>query len=150
LLRGCLSFSEQYSDDELIDAASQGKLRDPAVLERQVQRMLKDDRSSALATNFAGQMAAAPERDRRLPQRRVVPQFQRQPSQDFVKETELFFESIGEGKPQRNGSPDGNDTFLNENLAKLWDLKTFTGRLPKSHTHRPEPLWSPGKAASSR
>ena len=40
---------------ELIDLAAQGKLRDPAVLEQQVRRMLADPKSEALITNFTGQ-----------------------------------------------------------------------------------------------
>ncbi len=42
-------------DEELIAAASQGKLKDAAILERQVRRMLKDSRAEALTANFAGQ-----------------------------------------------------------------------------------------------
>ncbi len=42
-------------DDQLITLASQGRLKDPVVLERQVRRMLKDPRAEALAVNFAGQ-----------------------------------------------------------------------------------------------
>src|SRR5207253_1348312 len=42
-------------DDELLDLAAQGKLKDPAVLERQVRRMLADRRSQALVSNFFGQ-----------------------------------------------------------------------------------------------
>ena len=39
-------------DETLIDLASRGKLKDPAVLEQQVRRMLADDRSEALAESF--------------------------------------------------------------------------------------------------
>src|SRR6185503_15499347 len=42
-------------DEELVALASQGRLKDPAVLERQVRRMLKDPRADALSVNFAGQ-----------------------------------------------------------------------------------------------
>src|SRR5262249_39733101 len=42
-------------DDELIDAAAQGRLRNPAVLDKQVQRMLADAKSQALVSNFTGQ-----------------------------------------------------------------------------------------------
>ena len=42
-------------DETLIDLASRGKLKDPAVLEQQVRRMLADDRSEALAKSFASQ-----------------------------------------------------------------------------------------------
>ena len=39
-------------DDELLALAAAGRLREPAVLERQVLRMLDDPRSSALTANF--------------------------------------------------------------------------------------------------
>ena len=42
-------------DDELLDVAAQGKLREEAVLEQQIQRMLRDPRSHALVENFFGQ-----------------------------------------------------------------------------------------------
>ena len=42
-------------DDELLDAAAAGKLKTPAVLERQTRRMLADPRSRALVNNFADQ-----------------------------------------------------------------------------------------------
>ena len=42
-------------DDDLLALAAQKKLHDPATLDAQVKRMLADPRSSALASNFAGQ-----------------------------------------------------------------------------------------------
>ena len=42
-------------DEQLLGMASQGRLGDPAILEREVRRLLADKRSEALATNFAGQ-----------------------------------------------------------------------------------------------
>ena len=42
-------------DDELLDAAIQGKLKTPAVLDKQVRRMLADSRSNSLVDNFAEQ-----------------------------------------------------------------------------------------------
>ncbi len=44
-------------DDELLNLAIQGKLHEPAVLERETRRMLADDRADALATNFAEPVA---------------------------------------------------------------------------------------------
>src|ERR1700730_4276402 len=46
-------------DDELLEAASRGTLKDPAVLDRQVLRMLRDTRSKALIENFFGQWLSA-------------------------------------------------------------------------------------------
>src|SRR5205085_9559834 len=42
-------------DEELLTAASQGRLRDRVELERQVRRMIADPKSEALVSNFAGQ-----------------------------------------------------------------------------------------------
>ena len=42
-------------DAELLKVAAQGQLKNPAVLEQQVRRMLKSPRAEALAENFAGQ-----------------------------------------------------------------------------------------------
>ena len=42
-------------DDELLDLATAGKLKDTAVLKKQVQRMLADPRSESLVNNFADQ-----------------------------------------------------------------------------------------------
>ena len=42
-------------DDELLDVAERGRLRNPAVLQQQVVRMLADKRADALIANFAGQ-----------------------------------------------------------------------------------------------
>ena len=42
-------------DDELLTLAEQGRLREPAVLEKQVRRMIADPKSAALIDNFAGQ-----------------------------------------------------------------------------------------------
>jgi hypothetical protein len=40
-------------DDELLDVAERGTLRDPKVLAQQVRRMLADRRSRSLVDNFA-------------------------------------------------------------------------------------------------
>ena len=40
-------------DEQLLQLAEQGQLRDPAVLKAQVQRMLHDPRSGTLVSNFA-------------------------------------------------------------------------------------------------
>ncbi len=42
-------------DDELLNVAAQGKLKDPAVLDQQVRRMLADPKAEALVNNFAEQ-----------------------------------------------------------------------------------------------
>ena len=52
------SFNRSIPDDELLNLAIQNKLRSPGVLEQQVRRMLADERSRALTTNFPDQWLA--------------------------------------------------------------------------------------------
>ena len=89
-------------DDELLAAAAGGTLSDPAVLERQVRRMLGDDRARALTANFVGQwlqlrnLDAVPGRPRCC-----SPTSTRGCGEAFRRETELFFEQHRARGPQR-------------------------------------------------
>jgi mono/diheme cytochrome c family protein len=114
-------------DDELIDAASQGRLKDPAMLERQVRRMMKDDRSSALATNFAGQWLRLRNVTGAFPNDALFPNFSDNLRRDFVKETELFFGSIVKDNRSVTDLLTADDTYLNENLARFYGITTVHG-----------------------
>ena len=53
--RGCRSSSgARIPDDELLSVASQGRLKDPAVLDRQVRRMLADPKAGRSWTTSPG------------------------------------------------------------------------------------------------
>ena len=52
-------------DDELLDVAARGRLHDPAVLERQVRRMLADPRSEALVDQLRRPVAVSAQPRRR-------------------------------------------------------------------------------------
>jgi hypothetical protein len=81
-------------DEELLGLAIGGKLKEPAVLEQQVRRMLADPRSQALVTNFAGQWLYLRNLAAVNPDPRMFPDFDDNLRQAFRRETELFFESI--------------------------------------------------------
>src|SRR5439155_10322408 len=81
-------------DDELLDLAIRGKLKEPAVLEQQVRRMLADSRSRTLVTNFASQWLHLRNLASITPDMRLFPDFDDNLRQAFLQETELFFESI--------------------------------------------------------
>lgn len=114
-------------DDELIDVASRGKLKDPAVLEAQVKRMLRDERSSALAANFAGQWLRLRNVTGAFPNDALFPNFSDNLRRDFVKETELFFGSIVKENRSIMDLLTANYTFLNETLAKFYGISTVHG-----------------------
>ena len=67
-------------DDELLKLAIQGKLHEPAVLERQTRRMLADPRARALVTNFAGQWLYLRESEERESRFERVSRLRRQPA----------------------------------------------------------------------
>ena len=52
-------FWSSVPDEQLINVASQGKLKDPAVLEREVKRMLADPRSRSSGDQLRRAVAAA-------------------------------------------------------------------------------------------
>jgi hypothetical protein len=114
-------------DDELLDAAAQGKLKNTAALERQVRRMLADPRSEALAKNFAGQWLRLRNITGALPNDVIFPNFGEGLRQDFVRETELFFDSILRENRSVLELLTASHTFLNERLAKHYGMTTVYG-----------------------
>jgi hypothetical protein len=114
-------------DDELLDVAAQEKLRDPAVLERQVRRMLADSRSEALVTSFASQWLFVRNLAFTVPDPREFPDFDDNLRQSFRRETELFFESIVKEDRSLPEMLTANYTFLNERLAKHYGIDGVYG-----------------------
>jgi uncharacterized protein DUF1592/uncharacterized protein DUF1588/uncharacterized protein DUF1585/uncharacterized protein DUF1595/uncharacterized protein DUF1587/cbb3-type cytochrome c oxidase subunit III len=121
-------------DDQLLDAAVKGRLKDSAVLEQQVRRMLADQRANALVNNFAAQWLYLRNLDSSKPDSRLFPDFDDNLRQAFRRETELLFESVL--KEDRNVLDllRADYTFVNERLAKHYDIPNVYG----SHFRRVE------------
>src|SRR5207249_3915694 len=62
-------------DDELLRVAVEGRLTNPAELEKQTNRMLADPRAEALTTNFASQWLYLRNLEYVLPVRELFPNF---------------------------------------------------------------------------
>ena len=114
-------------DDELLDVAAQGRLNDPSVVERQVRRMLADPRAEALAKNFAGQWLRLRNVSGALPSDVIFPNFGESLRQDFVRETELFFDSILREDRSVGELLTADYTFLNERLAHHYNIAGVYG-----------------------
>ena len=114
-------------DDELLEVAEQGRLRDPAVLEHQVKRMLASPRTEALATNFAGQWLQLRNLPAALPDSRAFPRFDDGLRQSFRRETELLVESLLRENASALGLLSANYTFLNERLARHYGVPDVYG-----------------------
>jgi len=109
-------------DDQLLDLAIAGKLKDPAVLEKQVRRMLADSRSETLVKNFADQWLYLRNLDNIIPDARLFPDFDDNLRQAMRRETELFFESIMREDHNVVDLLSANYTFVNERLAKHYGI----------------------------
>ena len=114
-------------DDELLDLAVAGRLRDPVVLEGQTRRMLADGRARALVTSFASQWLYL----RNVPA--VVPDEDRFPDvgeglrRAMRRETELFVESVFREDRNVLDLLNADYTFVNERLARHYGMPRIYG-----------------------
>ncbi len=114
-------------DDELLETAAQQKLRRPAVLERDVRRMMADARSRALVNNFADQWLYLRNLASTTPDMRLFPDFDDNLRQAFRRETKLLFESIMREDRSVLDLLRANYTFVNERLAKHYGIPNVYG-----------------------
>jgi len=114
-------------DEPLLKAAETGVLHQPAVLERQVRRMLADTRSRALVENFAEQWLHLRNLDSMTPDMRLFPDFDDNLRQAFRQETELFVDSVLREDRSVLDLLRANYTFLNERLAKHYGIPSVYG-----------------------
>ena len=77
-----------------MNLATHGKLKDPAVLDSQVRRMLADPRAETLVDNFADQWLYLRNLKNIKPDFQTFPDFDDNLRQAMKRETELFFGSI--------------------------------------------------------
>ena len=114
-------------DDELLDVAAAGKLKNPVVLEQQVHRMLRDPRSDALITNFAGQWLYLRKVPTLAPDRVQYPNFDENLRDAFEEETQLFLESNLREDRSVLSLLNADYTFLNERLARFYGIPNVYG-----------------------
>ncbi len=114
-------------DDQLMSLAESNKLRDPAVLDGQVKRMLGDKKAAAFADNFAGQWLEVRNLDSIMPDPDKFPEWTPGLKEDFRTETRLFFEYVlTENRPIAE-MINARYTFLNESLAKFYGVEGVKG-----------------------
>jgi hypothetical protein len=114
-------------DEELVKIAQEGRLSDPGVLEGQVQRMLADPRSQALATRFAEQWLRLPDLEPMHPDVRIYPDFHDQLKKSMRRETELFFGSLVREDRSALELLTADYTFLDERLARHYGIPGVMG-----------------------
>jgi hypothetical protein len=114
-------------DAELMRAAQQGTLRNPAAFEKQVRRMLADARAEALATRFASQWFRLQDLDRIQPDVLLYPNFDRVLIDSLKRETELLFYSLVREDRSVLDLLTADYTYVNERLARHYGIPGVTG-----------------------
>ena len=113
-------------DAALQQAAVEGRLSDPLVLDRQIRRMIADPRSEALTTNFAGQWLYLRNLKNFLPIADEYPDWDDDLRQGFKRETELLFKSVLH-RPGVLQLLTADYTFVNERLARHYGIPNIYG-----------------------
>jgi len=114
-------------DRELIAVAMSGSLATPAVLEKQVRRMLADPRSEALATRFASQWLRLQDADKVRPDALLYPYWDMRLTEAFKRETELLFDSLVREDRSLLDLLTADYSFVNERLARHYGIPNVTG-----------------------
>jgi mono/diheme cytochrome c family protein len=114
-------------DDELLDRAVKGTLRNRGVLEAEVRRMLRDPRARSLVENFASQWLQLRDLRNAVPDPDLFPEFDENLREAFRRETELF---VGSQIDADRAIPElltADYTFLNERLARHYGVPGVSG-----------------------
>ncbi|HEY9181892.1 MAG TPA: DUF1592 domain-containing protein [Gammaproteobacteria bacterium] len=114
-------------DDELIQLASQNRLRDDDVLEQQVGRMITDPRANAFVENFTGQWLNVRGMQASEPVVELFPDFDSTLRAAFRREVELFFGSVIQEDRSILDLLTADYTFVNERLAKHYGIADVYG-----------------------
>ena len=114
-------------DDELLRCAERNTLRDPATLNAQVRRMLKDPRAKALVENFGGQWLQFRALDSVRPDPVRFMAFNDYLRLSMKRETELFFENLLSNDGSVVDFLNGRYSFLNEELAQYYGIRGVKG-----------------------
>jgi mono/diheme cytochrome c family protein len=114
-------------DDQLLTVATQGKLKDPVVLQQQIKRMLADKRSSALIANFAEQWLFLRNLKTTVPDLEAFPDFDDNLRRAMKEETTLFIDSIMREDRSVVDLLNADYTFVNERLARHYGMPNIYG-----------------------
>lgn len=114
-------------DDELLEVARKGKLRDSEVLDRELRRMLADPRAVMMADNFTAQWLGVRGLGDLKPDRQLYPDFDSALATDFEEETRLFVRSVIRGNRSVLDMIGADYTYLNERLARIYGIPHVIG-----------------------
>lgn len=114
-------------DEELFRLARANRLRDLAVLEEQVKRMLKDPKAQALGERFAAQWLGIDRLgETTKPDADLFPMFDEALAADMRQEVAMFFTHVVQSDRSVLEFIDAEYTFANSRLAEIYDVDEVT------------------------
>lgn len=125
-------------DQKLLDLAANRKLSDPAVMKAQVERMLKDPRANSLVENFALSWLNLDELEQVEPLDKAFTAGMRK---NFETEIRLFLSSVLLENRSVMDLINANWTFLNESLARQYNVPGVLGPQFRRVTLKNENRW---------
>ena len=114
-------------DDELLILAERGALREPGMLEQQVQRMMADPHADAFIKNFVGQWLYLRNLEDFYPDPAAFPEFDENLRTALQRETELFIDDQIRSDASLLELLSADYTFVNERLARHYDIPGVYG-----------------------
>ncbi|MCC7010144.1 MAG: DUF1592 domain-containing protein [Acidobacteria bacterium] len=114
-------------DEPLLRLAESNRLHEPAVLRREVARMLADPKSRALAEHFGSQWLETRSLDAITRDAERYPEWTPELRDAMRTETTMFFDAILRGDRPVTDFIDAKYTFLNELLARHYGIGDVKG-----------------------
>lgn len=112
-------------DAILLEKAANKQLR--ANLAEQINRMLEDPKASRFISNFSGQWLQLRDLEIQIPNLKIFPEWNQSLKKDAIKETQLFLKNLITEERSALDCIDSDYTYLNENLAKFYDIHGIQG-----------------------
>ncbi len=125
-------------DDELFRLAEQKKLSDPAVLEKQIARMLKDQRSRELTDALATYWIGLKHLPNARPRQEFFPTFNDGLKRWMGEEVRMFLNHMRTQDRPVLDLLDADYTFANEELAKHYGIPGLKGNQMQKIPLKPE------------
>jgi hypothetical protein len=114
-------------DEVLLAIADEGRLSEPAELERQVHRMLDDPRAEALSTSFASHWLRLQNLSDAHPDVYLFPDWDENLNRSMRRETEMLFDHVVRADRSLLELLDADYTFVNERLAGHYGIPNVVG-----------------------
>jgi hypothetical protein len=114
-------------DAELFELAEQGKLKDPAILRKQVDRMLADPKSQRLTSNFLRVWLELDNIGKMPPSKEFVSFYRDNLESAMRGETELLFEHVLKKNLPPRELLAANYSFMNRELAEHYGMPGLEG-----------------------